>query len=1249
MRVPLLRPRCALRTLALIASLLAISARPSVSASGRTLPATPPSGPAALAAPGYCSSTGGSTAYESITNVSLTRLPGNALRVQVDVYIANPQGCTAGNPCPSYDPSPENVNVWIDWNGDHVWDASEKVMDQAGSGYLNINYQGTMTFLTTVVIPPTAVGETWLRASLGWGSDPDTPCISSWTWGNVFDRVVRFEKLAVTSISATGAETRMQDVSDPVWQTSFASSPECGVNTPSRQEPLAGGFSGAGPTLHVQLEACPANPAYTPRVDWKWTIPATPGASQQTRSGTFNGLAGDIPLTLPRAVGKTRVDLEFSIYDNFGDLVTADRVKQTASVDVYVGVGAALGLPPKKAWLDKVTTWASGATTTQQAAQKLVAGIYGNGGWLYRDPGLPWQPLIDGTGTNGNCFTMSNLWKASMDMLGAGGSNVAQTRGSTNRGFLTKTSHRQSFDPGQAGNAHPQGGAIDRWMFGMHQVGSLSGTYYDPTFNNVFSPLTSFIQWNMLGVDAATGVYLFEGNVVGLPLASSAPWGEFVYRQMPPLASATTGTQAVTAAWDGAPSFTPVDAGADGHAEALRVSAHVTVTGDAVSQGLYTFWGEIAQGGTFVTRRASVGSMLPSRGNLGPAGVGTYPVSLDFSGEDIRGAATAGPLTARLWLADADGNPLGTLVGDSPSYVPTQFGESPAYVDAMTDFGRDLDADGLFDEVVVRAHVSSGLAMPAYVMASFHMPGSDEAIAQAFVPATLVAGANDVDVALDASLIGLTGSEGPFDVHVTLYDDAGTPLSTRVGTSATYPGSLLEPLPLSFTGSPTDQGVDTDANGLYESLAIDVPVNVAAAGDYTATGVLQLDAQHVVSAAEVLTFGAGPGTLRLRFPGPAIQSSGVNGAYTLTSLIVTDADGTPTAVRTAPYVTHAYAAASFEPPPQPIVSITGPLAAVPVDADADGLTDTLMLDVPVTVSRQGNVVASALLFTNDGRFVEQASAFRPALPGVPIVIHVPFSGRKLYARGESGPFFFQNLYVYQTGDPTNGIERVKALVTPHWPLESFERPPLVNVTVRRGTGTPIPYASVYLSPFSDAGSTDLAGQIRLAVSGAGGASVGVNLQAVPGLDDAAWSVFVNGGLVGTGRSTSVAPAAGEIVNVEFVHASTSAILDASPTARTVRGVTLSDAAPNPATSAHGARVSYRLPERSTGTATLYDLHGRAVGRWDLVADGGRDGVLELGRGAEGRTLAVGLYVLRMDVRKSDGDVVKLERKVTFLR
>ena len=59
-----------------------------------------------------------------------------------------------------------------------------------------------MTAKGTVEIPPNAIRPTWLRANLGWAFDPEDPCGSYWSFGNVVDQQVLWD-MKVKKITAT--------------------------------------------------------------------------------------------------------------------------------------------------------------------------------------------------------------------------------------------------------------------------------------------------------------------------------------------------------------------------------------------------------------------------------------------------------------------------------------------------------------------------------------------------------------------------------------------------------------------------------------------------------------------------------------------------------------------------------------------------------------------------------------------------------------------------------------------------------------------------------------------------------------------------------------------------------------------------------------------------------------------------------------------------------------------------------------
>jgi hypothetical protein len=94
----------------------------------------------------------------------------------------------------------------------------------------------------------------------------------------------------------------------------------------------------------------------------------------------------------------------------------------------------------------------------------------------------------------------------------------------------------------------------------------------------------------------------------------------------------------------------------------------------------------------------------------------------------------------------------------------------------------------------------------------------------------------------------------------------------------------------------TEQGIDTNGNGLYEYLEITIPVDVLEEGAYYASGYLEpkfLDADffHPSTTGEAIPLKQGRNELVLRFDGTMISASGKDGPYKVTELSITGAIG----------------------------------------------------------------------------------------------------------------------------------------------------------------------------------------------------------------------------------------------------------------------------------------------------------------------------------------------------------------------
>ena len=93
-----------------------------------------------------------------------------------------------------------------------------------------------------------------------------------------------------------------------------------------------------------------------------------------------------------------------------------------------------------------------------------------------------------------------------------------------------------------------------------------------------------------------------------------------------------------------------------------------------------------------------------------------------------------------------------------------------------------------------------------------------------------------------------------------------------------------------FTGSYWDMGIDSDGNGLYEALKVDVGVSVLESGTYMAMGMLYSSdgSMPISSAYNMPTLNEGLQSITLTFDGGDINASGLDGSY-LVNVTVMDA------------------------------------------------------------------------------------------------------------------------------------------------------------------------------------------------------------------------------------------------------------------------------------------------------------------------------------------------------------------------
>lgn len=293
---------------------------------------------------------------------------------------------------------------------------------------------------------------------------------------------------------------------------------------------------------------------------------------------------------------------------------------------------------------------------------------------------------------------------------------------------------------------------------------------------------------------------------------------------------------------------------------------------------------------------------------------------------------------------------------------------------------------------------------------------------------------------------GATAQPGHYRVALTAggTGGAGAAFSREGFALATVSASSSD-----FAGVFRDFGVDTNGNGLFDQLVVEVDLDVTAEADYRVFGVLE-DAAGNTHQANVLTaLTPGARTVALAFDGESFFQNGVDGPYTLSVVRLAEETAVgllPLAERADAHVTAAYGFDEFEHAP---IVLTGNGTSTGRDVDGNGKFDFLDVTVEVRVDNAGFYDWSARLLDADGTEIgfDAGSAFFPA--GVNSLA-LTYDGEPIGANGVDGPYIVGDLLLFGGG---TSLVATRAFATDAFAASQFEgfvgdtTPPDLEVTL----------------------------------------------------------------------------------------------------------------------------------------------------------------------------------------------------------
>ena len=428
--------------------------------------------------------------------------------------------------------------------------------------------------------------------------------------------------------------------------------------------------------------------------------------------------------------------------------------------------------------------------------------------------------------------------------------------------------------PGAATDFDPQGGVYYRmltspnrmvveWFSVPHYPGDL-----DPeTFQVIFYETgETLFQYLALTASAdAVGVENADGSI-GLPYDASALVNSLAIR------FASQGGTPGPVGVDVAPCGQTVDAVPGSAADA---TVTVTNTGTGSDTIDMTFASPSGWTGDFY--EADGTTLLPDSNSNGDPDTGVLASGasiLVILRVNVPGAASGPEAIAVTGTSDAD-----TGVSDSGTAIfniAAGIFSPPHY-----DFGTDSNGNGQFDFLVMNINVTIGSAGDYFVSGILHDPTY-----VLFIPnstfASLPSGPSTVVIFYSGWQINASGLDGPYAVDLYLYNSSFLLLDTDVHMTQAYSHLDFETPPAVLAPPHMDSGVDTDGDGRFNELVVDVQIDVFTAGTYVVYATLYDPSFSLVLFAFYSDFlDPGMRSFPLAFPGYQINGSGIDGPYTV--------------------------------------------------------------------------------------------------------------------------------------------------------------------------------------------------------------------------------------------------------------------------------------------------------------------------------------------------------------------------------
>lgn len=975
-------------------------------------------------APGYCPSSGGSTTYEYISGINYTRNPSGTMIITVEVFITNPTGCTYGNPCPEYDNSPEYVNAWVDWDGDGVFESHEKVIDEALTSYLGLNYYGTMTTSEIVTIPNGSANTTWLRVNLGWDYDPNDPCESSWTWGDVFDEQISTETELpqIEDIVVTGPPGDEDNpmTTYPVTLEAITSTvpgfvidsiswsgddiPSGATGSPYTYTPAAGthGNKNVQCTITYEKTATAETGEDTMAKGYKLFFEKSGDEDSDGEPNWFEHWATDG--AVPR-LGEAYYDPAMVYYGCFGCTGTRVELGPSAAGQHY---GSAIVL---NTYFGTESFGGPSITGIDCASEVVAHEFYHKWVWQNWQSGGMWVGKTDSdqSGSYDDDLpddyenTVSHTWNNDTDTY-----DLEHKKSS-----IYKYYGDQEYMAMRTGNL-TKGNPAKDWANPGKQTNSLYDTV-DVAVKSLFSMDNGPLKANFTGLNTEEGE----------------------------------------------------DTDADGLYEYLTVTSELNVTTGGMGN-MVAILKDLSGNQISVVNRPLDLSM------------GIQNITVRFDGVDVWNHGVNGSYNVSMVMSNEFDHPSDVdnqyFATSAYRYTDFQF-RAAEFTRNYSELTVDTDSDKLYNYLIINVGTyvrESG----EYTVVGWLYDGNETKITTTHNTTHLNTGKNMVMLLFSGEDIRYSRLSGPYYLrYLTLMED-GEQIDFILDAYSTddYRFDRFQTREAELRDSYESWGKDPNKNKFYDYLTVAVGIRTYEPGKYTVLGDLYDEKGNMVGqvSGEKEFEGTGTEYIQLNFLGKDIFLNGMDGPYFLKHVSLIGENGIVDYQEDA-HATSAYKVGMF----RPLVMLAGAYKDEGEDADGNGLYDNLTVCAAVLTTDSGRCVLHARLVDQNGKeilWAKNAADVTGCLYNfgvddlksdemkacIPNTICINFSGEYINANQEDGPYEVSDVFVYHTGDVFVPDYARKPAKTAEYGFTQFEKAGILTGVVVDSNGNPVPNSVVII-------------------------------------------------------------------------------------------------------------------------------------------------------------------------------------------